>query len=158
MTAKLRKKSKKRRAQSIVYFDCAKKADITLVDITDSKNTYARNCGLKTFMWKVDQLNNIPYLNDWRLFSLLQKCGVLICEFLLYDDKILWWQNSLCYISVWLGSKYAPRMRRPFLNCTWDGLMIRELFNCIFQWWINKIWPSIFCFISCVLTSEPVQD
>ena len=89
MTAKLRKKSKKRRAQSIVYFDCAKKADITLVDITDSKNTYTRNCGLKTFMWKVDQLNNIPYLNDWRLFSLLQKCGVLICEFLLYDDKIL---------------------------------------------------------------------
>ena len=150
MTAKLRKKSKKRRAQSIVYFDCAKKADITLVDITDSKNTYTRNCSLKTFMWKVDQLNNIPYLNDWRLFTEMRG----------FDMRVftLWWQNSLCYISVWLGSKYASRMRRPFLNCTWDGLMIRELFNCIFQWWINKIWPSIFCFISCVLTSEPVQD
>ena len=44
-------------------FWLCKESHITLVDITDSKNTFTRNCGLKNFMWKVDQLNNIPYFS-----------------------------------------------------------------------------------------------
>lgn len=93
MTAKLRKKSKKRRAQSIVYFDCAKKADITLVDITDSKNTYTRNCGLKTFMWKVDQLNNIPY------FSMTD--GYLAC----YRNAGFWYASFYCMMTKFSDDK-----------------------------------------------------